>query len=74
MYFSPTTKIVLDPKNRGEKKRVKIRITYKRVSRFRVIRNNTLLTEGEFSNPNLKKTKIVLKDADECKTGESALN
>lgn len=68
MYFSPTTKIVLDPKNRGEKKRVKIRITYKRVSRFRVIRNNTLLTEGEFSNPNLKKTKIVLKDADECKT------
>ena len=26
------------------------------------------MTEGEFSNPNLKKTKIVLKDADECKT------
>ena len=68
MYSLPVAAIVLDPKNTGVKKRVKIRITYKRVSRYVVIRDKTPLTEREFNNTNLKKTKQVLSDAAACKT------
>ena len=68
MYSSPVAKIVLDPKSQMKKRRVKIRITYKRVPRYFVVRDKTLLTDGEFNNPNLKKTKNVLGDATECKT------
>lgn len=55
-----TVKIVLDPQSKETLKAVKLRITFDRVTRFRAIPSDIKLTNGEFENEKLKKTKEVM--------------
>lgn len=60
MKKNATVKIVLDPQSKDEMKSVKLRITFNRVTRFRAIPSDIKLTDSEFRNGNLKKTKEVM--------------
>lgn len=55
-----TVKIVLDPQSNEAVRIVKLRITFNRVTRFRAIPSDKKLTDTEFSNEKLKKTKEVM--------------
>lgn len=55
-----TVKIVLDPQSNEAVRIVKLRITFNRVTRFRAIPSEIKLTDTEFSNEKLKKTKEVM--------------
>ena len=60
MKKNATVKIVLDPQSKNETKSVKLRITFDRVPRLRAIPSDIKLTDVEFRNGNLKKTKEVM--------------
>lgn len=60
MKKNATVKIVLNPQSNETQKSVKLRITFNRVTRFRAIPSDIKLTDKEFSNEKLKKTKEVM--------------
>ncbi len=60
MKKNATVKIVLDPQSNEAVRTVKLRITFNRVTRFRAIPSEIKLTDTEFSNEKLKKTKEVM--------------
>lgn len=67
MYDKPKAKVVLDVKSKEVRRLLKVRITYNRVSRYYNTTCKTLLTDGEFENDNLKKTKTAKSEADACR-------
>ena len=60
MKKNATVKIVLNPQSNETLKSVKLRITFNRVTRFRAIPSDIKLTDDEFTNEKLKKTKEVM--------------
>ena len=60
MKKNATVKIVLNPQSNETLKSVKLRITFNRVTRFRAIPSDIKLTDDEFANEKLKKTKEVM--------------
>lgn len=60
MKKNATVKIVLNPQSNETHKSVKLRITFNRVTRFRAIPSDVKLTDEEFANEKLKKTKEVM--------------
>ena len=67
MYDKPKAKVVLDVKSKDVRRLLKVRITYNRVSRYYNTTCKTPLTDGEFANDNLKKTKTAKSEADACR-------
>lgn len=61
-----TAALVLDTQSTKLKKRIKLRVVYQRIPRFYITRAEELLTDGEFANKNLKKTKNAMKEANAC--------
>ena len=60
MYDKPKAKVVLDVKSKDVRRLLKVRITYNCVSRYYNTTCKTPLTDGEFANDNLKKTKNAI--------------
>lgn len=73
MKKNATVKIVLDPQSKEPSKSVKLRITFNRVSRLRAIPSTVKLTDDEFANDKLKKTKEVLAEARMARSAAEAI-
>lgn len=63
MNNQATVKLVLDPQSKQLEKKIKLRVIFDRKMRYYITPSNTLLTEEEFQNESLKKTKEALKTA-----------
>lgn len=73
MKKEATVKIVLDPQSKETLKTVKLRITFDRVTRFRAIPSDVKLTDDEFGNEKLKKTKEVMAVARKAHSAAQAI-
>ena len=73
MKKSATVKIVLDAQSNDTLKAVKLRITFNRVTRFRAIPSQIKLTDDEFNNEKLKKTKEVMAVARKAHSAAQAI-
>ena len=60
MKKNATAKIVLDPQSKEILKSIKIRITFNRIWRVMAIPSDVRLSDDEFHNEKLKKTKEVI--------------
>ena len=62
MNSNATVKIVLNPKDRGEKKLLRLRVTFNRISRYYSLNSDRRLSEDEFANDKLKIHKDALAE------------
>ena len=61
--MKPTIKIVLDPKDKKDKRALRLRITYQRRSRTYILGTNRLLSREEFSSKRTKEAKMAFDEA-----------
>ena len=61
--MKPTIKIVLDPKDKKDKRALRLRITYQRRSRTYILGTNRLLSKEEFSSKRTKEAKMAFEEA-----------
>ena len=73
MKKNATVKIMLDPQSKETQRAVKLRITFNRVTRFRAIPSEIKLTDDEFGNEKLKKTKEVMAVARKAHSAAQAI-
>lgn len=66
MKKDATVKIVLDPQSKETFKSIKLRITFNRTWRVRAIPSDVRLSDVEFANEKLKKTKEAMCEARKC--------
>ena len=67
MKSKPVIKIIRNPKDKGDKKKLVIRITFNRDWRTYATTAEEPLTAGQFSNTGLKITKTAIEQAERCK-------
>lgn len=73
MKAAPIVKIVRNPKAKGNKRKLVLRVTFNRDWRTYATTAEEPLTEGEFNNTNLKITKTALASAEDCKEKAEAI-
>ena len=73
MNAEPVVKIIRNPKAKGNKRKLVLRVTFNRDWRTYATTAEELLTEGEFNNTNLKITKTALASAEDCKRKAEAI-